>query len=90
MTGSHILLDHILLLMITLVWPVAEWRWYYPRSVRAIAAAIPGARARLYRNSVAPQWVFTAWIIEESNKRCKLWFDDKSLLTKKRKIFVTE
>ncbi len=31
-----------------------------------------------------------AWIIEESNKRCKLWFDDKSVLTKKRKIFVTE
>jgi hypothetical protein len=30
------------------------------------------------------------WIVEESNKRCELWFDDKSVLTKKRKIFVTE
>jgi len=90
MTGSQVLLDHILLVMIALVWPPAEWRWYYPRSVRAIAAGIPGARARLYRNSVAPQRVFTAWIVEESNKRCELWFDDKSVLTKKRKIFVTE
>ncbi len=30
------------------------------------------------------------WIVEESNRQCKLWFDDKSVLTKKRKIFVTE
>ena len=63
MTGSHVLLDHILLVMIALVWPVAEWRWYYPRSVRAIGAGIPGARARLYRNSVAPQWIFSACVI---------------------------
>jgi len=63
MTGSHVLLDHILLILITVVWPVAEWRWYYPRSVRAIAAGIPGARARLYHNSVVPQWVFSACII---------------------------
>ncbi len=62
MIGSHVLLDHILLVMITVVWPVAEWRWYYPLSVRAIAAGVPGARARLYRNSVAPQWVFSACI----------------------------
>ena len=63
MDGSHVLLDHVLMVMITLVWPVAEWRWYYPRAVRAIAAGIPGARARLYRNSVLPQWAFTACII---------------------------
>jgi uncharacterized protein len=63
MPGSHVMLDHILLVMITVVWPVAEWRWYYPKSVRAIAADVPGARARLYRNSVAPQWVFSACIV---------------------------
>jgi uncharacterized protein len=63
MIGSHVLLDHILLAMITVVWPVAEWRWYYPMSVRAITAGVPGARARLYRNSVAPQWVFSACIL---------------------------
>jgi len=63
MIESHVLLDHILLVLITVVWPVAEWRWYYPLSVRAIAAGVPGARARLYRNSVAPQWVFSSCII---------------------------
>jgi Bacterial Ig-like domain (group 2) len=30
------------------------------------------------------------WIVEESNKQCELWFDDKLVLTKKRKVFVTE
>jgi uncharacterized protein len=63
MTGPHNLLDNILLIMITVVWPVAEWRWYYPRSVLAIAAGVPGARARLYRNSIVPQWIFSACII---------------------------
>ncbi len=63
MTGPHNLLDHILLIMITVVWPVAEWLWYYPRSVRAIAAGVPAARARLYRNSIVPQWVLSACII---------------------------
>jgi uncharacterized protein len=73
MTGSHGLLDHILLVMIALVWPVAEWRWYYPRSVLAIAAGIPGARACLYRNSVVPQWVFTACIISLWAFRARPW-----------------
>jgi len=30
------------------------------------------------------------WIVEESNKRCKRWFNDNSVLTKKQKIFATE
>jgi hypothetical protein len=30
------------------------------------------------------------WIVEESSTQCKLWFDDNSAVTKKRKIFVTE
>ena len=73
MTGSHILIDHILLVMITLVWPVAEWRWYYPLSVRAIAAGVPGARARLYRNSVLPQWMFSACIVALWASRGRPW-----------------
>jgi membrane protease YdiL (CAAX protease family) len=72
-TGSHILLDHILLVLVTLVWPVAEWRWYYPRSVRAIAAGVPSARARLYRNSVVPQWVFSGCIIALWVFRARPW-----------------
>jgi membrane protease YdiL (CAAX protease family) len=73
MTGSHVLLDHILLIMITVVWPVAEWRGYYPLSVRAIASGVPGARARLYRNCVVPQWVFTACLTSLWAYRARPW-----------------
>jgi hypothetical protein len=30
------------------------------------------------------------WAIDESNSQCKLWFDDKLVLVKKRKIFVAQ
>jgi outer membrane protein assembly factor BamB len=30
------------------------------------------------------------WIVDESTTQCKLWFDDKSALAKKRKIFITQ
>ena len=30
------------------------------------------------------------WLVEESGTQCKLWFDDQSLLTKKRKILTSE
>jgi len=30
------------------------------------------------------------WLVEESDTQCKLWFDDKLVLAKKRKIFVSE
>jgi hypothetical protein len=30
------------------------------------------------------------WIVEETNMRCQLWFDDKSVVAKKRKTLVTE
>jgi uncharacterized protein len=73
MTASHVLLDHILLITITVAWPLAEWRWYYPRSVRAIGAGVAGARARLYRNSVAPQWVFSACVIALWRLRGRPW-----------------
>jgi len=31
-----------------------------------------------------------SWTVDESNIRCILWFDEKSLLTRKRKVFITE
>jgi hypothetical protein len=31
-----------------------------------------------------------AWIVDESSTQCKLWFDEKSVLTKKRKMFVSQ
>lgn len=30
------------------------------------------------------------WVVEESGTQCKLWFDDNSLLTKKRKTLTSE
>jgi len=30
------------------------------------------------------------WIIDESNTQCKVWFDDQSQVSKKRKVYVAE
>jgi hypothetical protein len=30
------------------------------------------------------------WTIDESNTQCKVWFDDKSQVSKKCKVFVRE
>jgi hypothetical protein len=30
------------------------------------------------------------WLVEESNTQCKMWFDEKSVLGKKRKVLVVE
>ena len=30
------------------------------------------------------------WLVEESNSQCRLWFDEKSVLVKKRKVFTGE
>jgi hypothetical protein len=30
------------------------------------------------------------WLVEESNTQCRMWFDEKLVLVKKRKVFVTE
>jgi hypothetical protein len=31
-----------------------------------------------------------AWMIEESNRKCRMWFDEKAILVKKQKVYVTE
>lgn len=63
MAGAHVPLDHVLLLLVAIVWPLAEWLFYYPRSVRAIRSGVVGARGRLYRNILLPEWGFTACVI---------------------------
>jgi hypothetical protein len=73
MIESPTTLDHILLVMFVLVGPLAEWLWYYPRSVRAINAGIPGARMRLYRNILLPEWGFTACVIALWLARGRPW-----------------
>src|SRR5271154_1181024 len=63
MIGSPMLLAHILLVMIVVVWPLSEWMWSYPRSVRQINAGVRGARLHLYRNILITQWGFTACVV---------------------------
>lgn len=63
MMASHVALDHILFALIFIAWPLAEWLWYYPRSVRSIEAGVAGARARIYRNILLSEWGFTACVI---------------------------
>jgi len=62
MSGSHTLLDHLLLIAL-LAWTVADWLWIYPRFVRSIAAGTPGARKRLYVSIVALEWALTLGIV---------------------------
>jgi hypothetical protein len=30
------------------------------------------------------------WVVDEQNAQCKLWFDEKAVLRKKKKVFVAE
>jgi len=66
-------LDHLLVALIVLVWPLVEWRWYYRRSVRAVAAGVPGARLEIYRNIMLPSWAFTACVVGSWLMRARPW-----------------
>jgi hypothetical protein len=44
-------------------------------------------RKRPYREEPAGGRV---WLAEESNSQCRLWFDEKSVPVKKRKVFTGE
>jgi hypothetical protein len=73
MMASHVTLDHILFAAIFVAWPLAEWLWYYPRSVRSVEAGVAGARARIYRNILVPEWGFTACVIGLWAARGRSW-----------------
>jgi hypothetical protein len=30
------------------------------------------------------------WLVEESSTQCRMWFDEKTILVKKRKVFVAD
>jgi membrane protease YdiL (CAAX protease family) len=73
MTGSPGALDHILLVLIVGVWPLAEWLYSYPRAMRAIDSGIRGARMRLYRNILLLEWGFTAAVVARWLARGRPW-----------------
>jgi membrane protease YdiL (CAAX protease family) len=61
MTGTPTLADHLVLpTIVTLA--LLEWRWYWPRFTSALAAGVPGARLRVYRNIAIAEWVMTLYI----------------------------
>lgn len=62
MIATPVALDWMLVVLMILL-SIVEWRWYWPRRVRAIAAGVPGTRARMYREIVAAEWVLTAAIV---------------------------
>lgn len=72
MTGSHVALDHVLLAVFVLV-TLVEWRWHWPRRVRAIAEGVPGARAVVYRNIAVAEWGLTGCVIGLWTARGRPW-----------------
>lgn len=55
------------LLALLILYPLVEWRWYWPRVSRAIRAGIPGARMSFYRNTIAGEWFAALYVLA-------LWF----------------
>jgi membrane protease YdiL (CAAX protease family) len=62
MTGTHVWLDHVFLPVI-LIFAVVEWRWLWPRFLRAISAGVPGARSSYYRSIIWSEWLFTGCVL---------------------------
>lgn len=62
MSGTHIVMDHVFIAALVL-FSVVEWRWLWPRCVRAITSGDPAARARFYRGIVVSEWLFTACVV---------------------------
>lgn len=68
MAVTHTLSDHLFVAAI-LIFSVIEWRWWWPRHLRAVAQGVAGARTKLYCGIMASEWLFTAcllvsWILQ--------------------------
>ncbi len=72
MNGTHVVLDHVFIAAIIL-FSVIEWRWLWPRCIRAIASDVPGARARIYYRIVVGEWLFTACVIAAWKIQGRSW-----------------
>jgi uncharacterized protein len=56
MNGALSIFDHVLFALLLLA-PLIEWRWSWPRFLRSLAAGVPDARLRHYRNLVLGEWL---------------------------------
>jgi hypothetical protein len=69
-----------------------------PRSASVCDSVSPGTSQQQIRDLLTERKLAfheehagsNVWLVEESNAQCKLWFDEKLVLVKKRKVFVTE
>jgi len=52
---------------------MVEWRWNWPRHVRAIRARVPGARGRSYRYTILALWMFTLFVLALWIVRARPW-----------------
>jgi uncharacterized protein len=62
MNGAHSIFDHVLFALLLAV-PLIEWRWSWPRFLRKLAAGVPDARLRHYRNLVLGEWLPTICLL---------------------------
>jgi uncharacterized protein len=72
MTMKPDVFDYIVL-AIVLIAPIFDWRWYWPRCVRAIRARIPGARVRFYRTTMTAEWIVTLYVVGLWSAKGRPW-----------------
>src|SRR5262245_24003631 len=71
--GPHAGLDHVLLIVVAVLLPLADWLWLYPRLVRASAAGVPGARWRFYAVGMLTLWGIAAVVAAFWAVRDRSW-----------------
>lgn len=59
MDHSPVALDLVLMLVLCVIYPVADAAWFHPRFIRAAEAGRPDARQWWYAVTIAMTWAFT-------------------------------
>jgi len=69
------LVDHLLVFGFVVLWPIVGWRGYR-RFMRRVTDGVPGARTRVYLQTIAEQWLLVAavvgWWFHEGRTPAKL------------------
>ena len=73
MMVQPVALDHVFLVVMVIVWPVAEYLYFYPRAVRGIKSGVTGARRGLYVYFLVALWGFTACVAALWMARGRSW-----------------
>lgn len=50
-----------------------EWLWFWPRSVRAIRAGVPGSRGRFYRGEIIALWAVALCVLALWTVKARPW-----------------